>query len=85
MASIELSQRGAGAPASPIRALAELARERADAGITVHYLNIGQPDVETPRPMVDAYRNFDDAVLAYAPSDGFPDLRSKLADWYTGI
>lgn len=85
MASIELSQRGAGAPASPIRALAGLARERADSGITVHYLNIGQPDVATPRPMVDAYRNFDDTVLAYAPSDGFPDLRSKLASWYTGI
>jgi aspartate aminotransferase len=85
MTSIELSDRGAHAPASPIRALASLARDRVASGTTVHYLNIGQPDVPTPHQMVQAYRNFDDEVLAYAPSDGYPDLRAKLATWYTGI
>ena len=85
MTSLELSDRGANAPASPIRALAGLARERVASGTTVHYLNIGQPDVPTPHQMVQAYRDFSDEVLAYAPSDGFPELRAKLAAWYTGI
>ncbi len=85
MTNITLSTRGATAPASPIRALAALARAQADAGVTVHYLNIGQPDVATPEPMVQAYRDFDDTVLAYAPSDGYPALRTKLAAWYTGV
>ncbi len=85
MSNCTLSARGAEFPASPIRALASAARAREASGITVHYLNIGQPDVPTPEPMVQAYRDFNDTVLAYAPSDGFPDLRAKLASWYTTI
>ena len=85
MSTITLSTRGADAPASPIRALAGMARARVQQGITVHYLNIGQPDVPTPEPMVQAYRNFDDEVLAYSPSDGYPDLRAKMAAWYETI
>lgn len=85
MSNCALSERGAGFPASPIRALASAARDRAETGVTVHYLNIGQPDVPTPEPMVQAYRDFDDTVLAYAPSDGFKELREKLATWYTSI
>jgi aspartate aminotransferase len=33
--------------------------------------------------MLQAYRDFHDEVLAYAPSDGFPDLREAIAAWYT--
>jgi aspartate aminotransferase len=85
LSTCTLSARGSNFPASPIRALASAARAREATGTTVHYLNIGQPDVPTPKAMVQAYRNFDDTVLAYAPSDGFPELREKLANWYTGI
>ena len=85
MTDIQLSRRGADAPESPIRALAARARARSDAGIQVHYLNIGQPDVPTPKAMVEAYRSFDDEVLAYAPSDGYHSLRAKLATWYGTI
>jgi len=83
MSTCTLSRRGAEAPASPIRALAGLARSAAERGVTVHYLNIGQPDIATPREMVDAYRSFHDTVLAYAPSDGFAEYRQALAAWYT--
>jgi aspartate aminotransferase len=48
----------------------------------VHALNIGQPDIPTPPQMIQAYRDFHDEVLAYAPSDGFEDLRASLAAWY---
>jgi aspartate aminotransferase len=83
MSTCTLSRRGSEAPASPIRALAEIARDAADRGITVHGLNIGQPDIPTPPQMLQAYRDFHDEVLAYAPSDGFPDLREAIAAWYT--
>ena len=83
MSTCTLSRRGSEAPASPIRALAGIARDTADRGITVHGLNIGQPDIPTPPQMLQAYRDFHDEVLAYAPSDGFPDLREALAAWYT--
>jgi len=83
MSTCTLSRRGSEAPASPIRALAGIARAAADRGTTVHALNIGQPDIPTPPQMIQAYRDFHDDVLAYAPSDGFPDLRDALAEWYT--
>ena len=49
-------------PASPIRRLVPFADTAKQKGIHVHHLNIGQPDIETPKAMMDAYRNFDDAV-----------------------
>jgi aspartate aminotransferase len=83
MSTCTLSRRGSEAPASPIRALEGLARDTAARGITVHALNIGQPDIATPPEMIKAYQNFNDTVLAYSPSDGFPELRESIASWYT--
>ena len=85
MASIHLSRRGAGAPSSPIRHLAGLARQSAERGVNVHFMNIGQPDIATPRGMIQAYRNYDEDVLAYAPSDGFPEYRERLAAYYNEL
>ena len=80
-----LSQRGETAPASPIRRLAPAAQAARDRGIVVHHLNIGQPDLPTPRQMVDAYRSYDEQVLAYAPSDGYLSYREKLAAYYSAL
>ena len=66
-----LSDRGVTAPASPIRKLAPFADAARARGIVVHHLNIGQPDIATPRGMIEAYQRYDEPVLAYAPSDGF--------------
>jgi len=35
--------------------------------------------------MLAAYRQLDDEVLAYAPSDGFADYRCKLASYFSGV
>tara|TARA_Y100000589_G_scaffold100033_1_gene94526 strand:- start:223 stop:1329 length:1107 start_codon:yes stop_codon:yes gene_type:complete len=45
-------------------------------------MNIGQPDIATPRGMIEAYQNYDEKVLAYAPSDGFHEYREGLASRY---
>lgn len=80
-----LSTRGDTAPASPIRKLAPFAQAARARGITVHQLNIGQPDLPTPRGMIAAYQRYDEQVLAYAPSDGYLAYRQKLAACYTEL
>ncbi len=82
MTTTTLSRRGLGAPSSPIRALASLARDAQATGKNVHYMNIGQPDIATPRGMIEAYQKYDEQVLAYAPSDGFHEYREGLASKY---
>ena len=53
-------------PASPIRKLAPLADAAKQRGVHVYHLNIGQPDLPTPRAALDAIRNVDRTVLEYS-------------------
>lgn len=69
-------------PASPIRKLvpyAELAKKK---GTKVYHLNIGQPDIETPKPLLDAVRNSDFKILEYSHSAGNESYRRKLVEYY---
>jgi aspartate aminotransferase len=77
-----LSRRGGEVPWSPIRKLTPLADEAQRRGVEVLHLNIGQPDILTPKPVLDAYRSFDAGVLAYGPSLGIPRLRESIAAYY---
>lgn len=81
----QLSERARLMPASPIRKLVPFADEARARGVHVHALNIGQPDVETPRAMIDAYRRFNAKVLAYGPSPGLAELREAIARYYDRI
>ncbi|MEE2755672.1 MAG: pyridoxal phosphate-dependent aminotransferase [Myxococcota bacterium] len=85
MSNVRVSTRGANVPSSPIRKLAGLARDAVRRGVHVHFMNIGQPDIPTPKAMIDAYKQYDETVLAYAPSDGFLAYREKLADYYNAL
>ncbi len=77
-----ISIRGQEMPASPIRKLAPLAEAAKQRGIHVFQLNIGQPDVPTPKAALDAIRNIDRQVLEYSPSDGYRSYREKLVGYY---
>ena len=79
---LTLSLRGGEVPLSPIRKLTPLADEARQRGIIIHHLNIGQPDIRTPQPVLDAYRNFSADVLAYGPSLGIPSLRESIAAYH---
>jgi aspartate aminotransferase len=79
---LTLSRRGGEVPWSPIRKLTPLADEARGRGVEILHLNIGQPDIRTPRPVLDAYRSFDADVLAYSPSLGIPRLRESIATYY---
>ena len=74
--------RGNEMPASPIRKLAPLAEKAKQRGIHIYHLNIGQPDLPTPKAALDAIRNIDRKVLEYSPSDGYRSYREKLTRYY---
>ena len=80
--SPSLSQRGRSLPASPIRRLVPYADQAKKSGAEIYHLNIGQPDIPTPRAMIDAYRTFDQDVLAYGPSAGIPEYRQAVVDYW---
>lgn len=79
---LQISQRGIEMPASPIRKLVPFAEAAKNRGIHIYHLNIGQPDVETPKIAIDAVRNADIKVLEYSHSAGNESYRKKLAGYY---
>jgi aspartate aminotransferase len=77
-----ISQRGESAHSSPIRKLAAAAERAKKSGKKVYHLNIGQPDILTPRAGLDAVRSIDLDIVAYSPSNGYPSLREKMPAYY---
>ncbi|MBO5656477.1 MAG: aminotransferase class I/II-fold pyridoxal phosphate-dependent enzyme, partial [Rikenellaceae bacterium] len=78
----QISERAVLMPASPIRRLAPLAEEAKKRGTKVYHLNIGQPDLKSPKVGLDALKQIDREILEYSPSDGFLSLREKLVGYY---
>lgn len=70
MNSTFLSLRARNTPSSPIRRLAYLAAAARAAGTTVHHLNIGQPDLESPKEFFEGISLYQEKVLAYETSKG---------------
>ncbi len=77
-----ISHRGAQMPPSPIRKLVPFAEAAKKRGTKVYHLNIGQPDIETPKAIMDAVRHVDMKVLEYSHSAGFESYRKKLVEYY---
>ncbi len=80
---LSISKRGHQMPSSPIRKLVPFAEAAKKKGIKVFHLNIGQPDIETPKACLDAVRNSDFKVLEYSHSAGNESYRRKLVDYYS--
>jgi len=70
-------------PSSPIRKLAQYAEAAKKKGTKIYHLNIGQPDIATPKEFWNAVKNIDLNVLAYSPSNGFEDLRIRYARYFS--
>ena len=82
---LAISQRGIDMPASPIRKLVPFAEAAKKRGVKVYHLNIGQPDIETPKAILDAVRNSDFKVLEYSHSAGNESYRKKLVQYYSSV
>ena len=78
----QLSQKGQLMPQSPIRKLVPFAEAAEARGVQIHQLNIGQPDIQTPQPALNAVKEANIEVLSYSHSAGFLSYRQKLAAYY---
>ncbi len=78
----KISNKGQMMPESPIRKLVPFAEDAKKRGNSVFHLNIGQPDIKTPKIALDAVKNNDIEVLSYARSEGSETYRIKLAKYY---
>lgn len=66
---------------SAIRKLDALVRQQ--EGVRFYRLNIGQPDVPTPPPVLDAINRWRPVVIAYGPASGLPVCRQAGADYHS--
>ena len=78
----KISNKGITMPESPIRKLVPFAEGAKKKGKTVFHLNIGQPDIESPKLALDAIHNFKNNVVEYSHSAGFESYRKGLATYY---
>ncbi len=78
----KISSKGLQMPQSPIRKLVPFAEDAKKRGVQVFHLNIGQPDIKTPDIALNAVKNVNLEVLAYARSEGSETYRKKLVSYY---
>ena len=69
-------------PASAIRKLVPLADAAKKQGTKVYHLNVGQPDIKSPKCALEAIRNFSKENVSYSHSAGLMELRKGLVEKY---
>lgn len=82
---VGVSRRSIEIQASPIRKLVPLAEEAKRKGIKVYHLNIGQPDIPTPLPILKAIQGFNEKVLEYGHSQGLWQLREAISNYFNNL
>ena len=82
---MKISRRLLQVPASPIRKLVPFAQAAKKEGVKVYHLNIGDPDIETPKPMMDVLTNWKQNPIGYSLSQGEPVFLESLKSYYHKI
>jgi aspartate aminotransferase len=82
---MNISQRLLDMEFSPVRKFVAYGEIAKNKGLKVHHLQIGQPDVETPKSFFDGINNFKDTVLKYSNSQGIDELINSFISYYKGI
>jgi len=80
MASI--SEKAQLMPASAIRKLVPFADAAKKQGVKVYHLNLGQPDIKSPKCALDAIKNYSLDNVSYSHSAGLMELRKGLVEKY---
>lgn len=68
--------------ASPIRKLYGLANDAKKKGVKIYHLNIGQPDIPTPKAFLKAVNEYAEKIVAYAPSQGQENCQKAYVKYY---
>lgn len=79
---MEISQRIQRLKTSPVRKLNPYAEEAVKRGIKIYHLNIGQPDIETPKVFFDTISKYNEKTLKYENSRGMKPLIKKIQEYY---
>ncbi len=79
---MEFSKRILAMGYSPIRKLAPYGAEATRKGVKIYHLNIGQPDIETPKEFMEGINNYKDDVLKYAQSQGIDEAINSFIKYY---
>lgn len=79
---MKISDRVAEMEFSPMRKFNTYAAEAESKGKKIYYLNVGQPDIETPACFKQAIANHKENVVAYADSKGVPELREAICEYF---
>ncbi len=82
---MDISQKFKAMEASSVRKLSTYAEEAKKSGKKVYHLNIGQPDLATPKLYFEKIRGFKDAATEYMPSLGIPGLINKIQAYYADL
>jgi aspartate aminotransferase len=82
---MNISKRLAAVPPSPMRKLAPLAKQAKDRGVKVLHLNIGDPDIKTPEPMLNVLRSWKINPIGYDNSQGNPEFVNALVGYYRSL
>ncbi len=77
-----ISTKGQNMPESPIRKLVPYAEKARKENKHIYHLNIGQPDIKSPKAAMKAVAKHKIEVLAYSRSEGSESYREKIADYY---
>ena len=70
---------------SPIRKFYPYMVAAEAKGRKVLHLNIGQPDIETPREFFDAVNSYGKKVLDYAPSPGVGEFLDSIQNYFKNV
>jgi len=77
-----ISLKGITMPESPIRKLVPFAEKARKQNRKIYHLNIGQPDIKSPKKAMEAVAKHTIDVLAYSRSEGSEEYRKKIAAYY---
>ena len=72
-------------PESPIRKLVPFAEIAKNKGKKIYHLNIGQPDIASPKVAIKAINDYNDNVVEYSHSSGLLSYRIGLSKYYNRL
>ncbi len=82
---MDISSIAKSVPVSPIRRLVSYADQAKKRGITVHHLNIGNPDIKTPEVMIDVLKSWSQNPIGYSSSHGEQVFLESLTQYYAKL
>jgi aspartate aminotransferase len=70
---------------SPFFVFDSYAEQAKAKGIHIYHLNLGQPDILTPKEYYNALREYSNPVISYPPSEGKPEIIDAVRDYYAKL